>query len=229
MTVSSLDSSAYQWDVTQEGKPAPNTNVTPPAFVIPDVTGLALTIVRTSVTGGINAAQIQATVTAPSEESVQLHAQYRQSGATEWLDMASKGDWSAISGIVSDGVTYEVQAAFETFGGEDGTFEDDSIDVEADATAPAAITDLAVAVSGGTPNLTWTAPDSANYYGTRLYRGATTVFADATLFDTVYGTRAAALAATDPSSPSGVIHYWAAAINHSGVASAPDGPVTVTI
>ena len=227
MTLTSLAAEAYQWDTTQEGHPAPNTYLDAPETVIPDVVGLSLSLMRTSVTGGINAAQIQAVVDAPADTSVGLHAQYRLEGTTAWSDMSSNGTWSALSGIVSDGATYEVQAAFETFGGTDGTFVSDTIEVQADSTAPDAPTTIDAALSGASVDVSCMNPDSANYYATRFYRGAT--FAGATLLGTVYGNRDAEADLSDDPAPSGTNLYWVTAINHSGVASDPAGPARVTV
>lgn len=229
ISLASLGPDAYSWSPSEERNPAPRPTGNPVGPATPPaVTGLALSIIRTNVSGQATATQIQATVTAPADLTLALHAQISPDGVT-WTDMASNGDYSAISGFVNDGSTYFVQAALRTFGGTDGPFDADSIVVQADTVAPdQPISPSAVASS---PNilLSWTTPNSANFYATRILRGTTSTFSAATLIDTVFSGANVLAFYTDTPPHGHTYFYWFESINHSGVASSPVGPVSETI
>ena len=227
LDVSSMDATAYAWDPSQEGSPAPNPNTTATTYVIPAVTGLNVSLVRTTVSGNVNAGQIQVTAAIPPDTSLMLHAQYRVGGTTDWLDMAGNGAWSALSDIVNDGATYDIQVAYQVYGGQDGPFLRSSFTVEVDPTAPSPPVSIQATADDGAADLQAVASDSPNMYALRFYRGPSDDFGSARLISTQYG------------GPNGTFYYkaaqvtdatrfWATALNHSGLESGPIGPTTIS-
>lgn len=77
--------------------------------------------------------------------------------------------------------------------------------------------------------VSFTAPNDPNYYATRVYRGTTTTFADATLVRTEYGIPSNADSWVDAGLSAGTYYYWVAPINGSGVEGAATGPESETV
>ncbi|MDP2358023.1 MAG: phage tail protein [Beijerinckiaceae bacterium] len=230
----SLAASAYAWNAaTEEGDPPPipQSVSNPLTYDTPPLpTGLALTLLRTEISPGIFALRISAVVDEPAAGWGAVF-QYRIEGVGAGWETMAAGDtpWEGRSEILEEGQTYEVQAAHVGSGGSLGTFTaTETIDAVADLVAPDSPTDLAVLASAGTATVEWLNPNSANYHATRVYRGATAVFADATLIATRYGAANAFDLYVDPVA-AGTYYWWVVAINSSSVPSAEVGPVTDTV
>ena len=105
----------------------------------------------------------------------------------------------------------------------------------ANTTAPGALSGFAATASGSDVSLMWTAPNSATYFGTRIYRltSSTSVsspsIANASVIHVEYGIPSASDGYTDPAPGAGYHYYWAEAVNSSGIAGAQSGPKTVHI
>lgn len=94
----------------------------PPDPGVEDVAGFTVAVVTTTAAGGVTVSRIKVAVDPPVNPGLDLHAQYRAVGATDWIDMVSGGDWTALSDVVAVPDSYEVRAALRTFGGRDSTF-----------------------------------------------------------------------------------------------------------
>jgi hypothetical protein len=234
MELVSVSADAYSWDPeTEEGDPPPVPQGLddPRSFVpTPTPTGLALTVIRTSFSDDGAFVTVRAEVDEPFG-GWSTRFEYRIDGSSdEWLVMTI-GDtpYQAETNILSDGETYEVRAAHLGQGGIPGTYTTpETIVVIYDTIAPGAAIDLAVTAGAGTADVEWVNPNSANYYATRIYRGATNVFDDASLITTRYGAANVADIYTDTLT-AGTYYWWAVAINRSGPAASPAGPVTGTV
>lgn len=110
--VYSLGPEAYAWTTAEEGVPSPPPAGTKPSRTIEvPVVSEITTPLRTigSTTGYV----IQLTVVEPTRTGLSLVAQFRLSPAGPWEAMSAV-DLTAVSGIVSEGETYEVRARWKT-------------------------------------------------------------------------------------------------------------------
>lgn len=231
--LASIDASAYALDANAEegtAPPIPKGLSSPVDYSSPPLpTGLALELQRTEISPGVFVLRILAEVDEPTG-SWPTQFEYRIEGVGSWLIMPENPtDITAVSDILSDGATYEVRAAHVGTGGTPGLYTAaETIEAVSDETPPDAPTDLDVTPGTGFATLEWLNPNSGNYYATRLYRGTTATFGDATLIATRYGA-ANALDVYVDTVAAGTYYWWAVAINGSGVASTEAGPVTDTV
>ena len=232
----SLDPAAYSFNpATEEGTaPAlPNLDTTTTAPAAP--TNLTVAIERRTVSGATIATFLRLTATAPARADLSLIGRYRLVGAVDWTDMATDTDnaFSLTSGVLADGLQYQVQGAVGTYG---QALVSDFIDATpspitatADQNAPAAPTGFTATGSAGAATLSWTNGGSPNTESTRIYRGADSTFANAVLIQSVSGGPNQAGSFVDSNRPAGTYRYWLRAANGSGVMSDPVGPVAVTV
>ena len=238
----SLSALAYEWSIAEEGNPAPSAGMTSTLpYTPPAPTGLVVGLQRTQVNSSTAAVALQASVTPPTDTSLGLSAQYRVSAqpatassaavaAGPWIDMTvDDAAYTATSGIVADATPYDVQVALESFGGTIGPYATASIDAVSDPNPPAPVTAFRASANGSAVTLFWTAGDSANYAGVRIYRNTQEDFASATLVGSTYGAPSAAASTTDQPPAGATYSYYIAAFNGSGVASDPVGPYDVTV
>lgn len=239
--VSSLGPEAYAWTpAVEEGvAPARPTGATP-AVQIPDLTGFALEVVRTEVGGTVTGLAIRATSDTPSNIAFALQGRIRPQGSGDdaWEMMDPDGDDAVIRRDRTDGTTYEVQGAlWSSYGGTEGPWSQSTfITASADTQAPGPHQNFVVNGGSGQAAGAFTAPDSANYGATRLYRGTSATFSEATRVRTFNGAAGQATDFTDrgpndAALPAGTYRYWAMAVNRSGFgdASSTTGPRTVTV
>jgi len=136
-----------------------------------------------------------------------------------------------ITGLV-DGETYDIELRNRTAALRPSTWKPDtplSVTVVSNSTAPAAHTAFSTSLSGSDVTVNFTAPNDPNYYATRVYRGTTSTFADATLVRTEYGIPSNADSWTDTGLSAGTYYYWVAPINGSGVEGPATGPESETV
>lgn len=143
-----------------------------------------------------------------------------------------------VTGLV-DQATYEAQIRLRSGAGRTGEWSPATpitAVVVADANPPAALDAFNAVLDGVDVDVTLTAPNSGNYYATRIYRAAdSTDFANASLVHTEYGPRANpdSWTDTDPAADYGTapteLMYWGIPINSSGQEGPASGPVTVTL
>jgi hypothetical protein len=235
--VSSLGPAAYAWDPAQEEGTAPAvaTGLTQPVM-IPDVENLTLSVERVVVNGQVAGLGIRATVDTPDFTDFELHGRIRLAGAGDdaWLDMGGDGpEWSVIYRPVNDGQEYEVEVAFwAPFGGTQGPWTaPETITAVADESSTGAPTGFVANGGAGQASGAFTTPNAANFGSAKVFRSATTNFAQATAILTYNGSPSQAFDFTDQGRPPGSYSYWVRAYNRSGFgdASSTSGPITVAV
>lgn len=158
---------------------------------------------------------------------------YREDGESYWLTVqtSESADRVLTSGLV-DGVTYEAQVRNRTAGAGAGDWKPDTpVEVEniVNLTAPGALASFS-ASSGGynSATVSFTAPNDAQYFGTKIYRATSTDFGTAVLVHTEYGIPSEGDDHTETVA-GGTYYYWGEPINASGVAGTKSGPSSVTV
>lgn len=213
------------WTPEEEGETTadlPDSVDNPPPAMSPVLSQRVI-----QISAGVKQAvlEVQAAQIADRED-LTIEAQYRPVGQANWTDMLVSG-LTAQSQAVEDGQQYEAQVRWlGVFDGIAPWHPLGPITVQIDATPPAQPTEL---MPGGAAAITWRNP-STGFYSIRIYRGTTSVLADAALIDEVTGGATGQISEyQDASAPSGVSYYWVRAANISGVESDPAGPAELTI
>lgn len=218
---------SQEWDADDEGETVaelPDPEGNPP----PDISA-TLTQRVVQVTGG----QLQATlevsaVPIPDRPDIELRARYRSVGASAWIDMQSS-EYSADSGVVEDGVSYEAQARFVgVFDGVDEWEDLGPITIQINSTPPGQPSELILGPGSGYVLVNWRNPNTA-FYQIRIYRNTTSDFGSAALVAATGGAAGQISEYQDDTvSASTTYYYWVAAANSSGVEGPPAGPATIT-
>ena len=232
-TLAFYDGSGNAWSIAEEGTPPTVAPETTMAAIPPMPTGLVLTLLRTEPQAGIYQTRARATVN-PAPNAWETIGRYRPVGATEWTDMSEDGEDAVVTGVLDDGVTYEVQAAHAGITGIDspniGAWTAiATISATADPTAPAAPAGATLAKAGSNVTVAWTGANSANYAGARIYRGTVNDSSLAGLVATVYGAPSSAGSWQDTGLANGTYWYWLRSINASGVAGSFTAPTPASI
>jgi hypothetical protein len=235
ITLASLSSEAYDWTTAEEGAAPVTPAAAPPPATPPTPTGLALTLDRVEITGGIYTVKVRGEVTPLVGQDWETIGRYRKVGDTVWIDAVDDGDWAFLSGVLEDGQDYEVQAAHSGYGGiASGSVSawtaSETVSAVADDTPPNPVTSVSALGGTGSASVSWSTSTSANYYAGRVYRGTTTTFSAATLVGTVYGTPGGlASNFSNTGISAGTYYYWVVAINRSGASATEVGPQTATV
>lgn len=230
IAVQSLED-VWAWDAATEESPLAPANYSYLAAggAIPEGLTASLEIVDLDQ-AGTQGGQIVAQVTDPGRDDLELRADYTRvdgSAGYGWRAMSvATGTRKATSGVLAEG-SYVVRVYWAGQGVDSADYPTASISVVSNPTAPAAPTELAAVDSAGTVTVSWRNPDT-DYYRTRVYRGTTNIFADATQIATVKG-MAGETDSYDDAPGTGTWYYWVDAQNASLVASAETGPVSVTV
>jgi hypothetical protein len=227
--VSSLDASAYEWTTAEEGTNPVVPVDTRPLDGLPTPENLTLAVESRQATEATVVAVVTAEVDTPTRPELGFEAQIRLSSLSLWEPMAvASGQFDAVSGALIDGEEYAVRARFTTAGAVGPWTAEATITVVTNTTAPAAPTAFSATLNGSDVDLAWTNP-STNFYRARVYRGTTSVFADATQIAELAGTPGLASAYTDVAPGAATtFYYWITARNESGVEGAAAGPQSVT-
>lgn len=232
----SLDPAAYAFDpATEEGvAPAlPDVNSVDSTPAPPN--NLVVSIERKAVSGSTTATFLRMTATPTDRQDLSLIGRYRVVGDDTWSTMVADTDdaFSLISGVLIDGTAYEAQGAVSTYGqalvSNYLNADPDPITAVADPVAPDQPSGFVTNGGAGRVMLAWTNSGSSNYAGTREFRGTTSDFSKATRFNTVAGGPNQAGEDTDNGLQPGTYYYWLEAVNGSGKASDPIGPMTATV
>lgn len=118
-SVTAMGHDDYDWDASADQGSNPNTSQPPIVdATIEDPANLVVTVEDTTITGGVTAKYIKATVDDPTQQSLQLHLQYRihDGGVTDddavWTDFTLDGESEGHTGPLTDGTTYDVRAFY---------------------------------------------------------------------------------------------------------------------
>ncbi len=207
-----------------------------PALPDPPV-DLAAEIDRQPVSGDTNATFLVLTADEPVREDLSLIGRYRAVGATDWIDMVpdGQGRGRVRSNVLSDGQAYEAQGAIASYGRatqSDWTATDPvTITAVADTASTGPVTGFVVTGGAGQASGAFTAPNAPNFGSAKVFRGATTNFAQATAIRTVNGSASQAFDFTASGLAAGTHSFWVRAYNRSGFGDAAStvGPITVTV
>lgn len=226
---SSEDSTAYDWTTSLDGTPPITGTSVPTAVVIPSAPTPTLSIDWRSVNYSTQVAVLEASI--PVEDLFESRYQYREAGATEWLTLPTQEGGSGILSPASDGVTYQVRAAYATSTDDVGGWSAyASISVVSNSTPPAS-SGSGLSVSGSTTaTVSWTTPNDVNLAFSRVYRSTTNTFSTATVVGTSYAAAGASTSVVVTGLATGTTYYfWVRAFNASGIgATAPIGSVSLT-
>lgn len=236
MSVASFGSEAYEWDAdTEEGDQPAAPPDTSNEGAIEDPTGLTVDVETRTVSGSVVGAVMVMSCDLPSDrDDLSARFEYQVDGDSQWTQVPpGTNSFRVETGFVADG-TYNARVSLIGPGGTQSPTYDtvDLIVVSPTTTAPAEPTGLAAHV--GSPAVSvlvsFTAPNSGNFYAARVYRNTTATFGTATdISGPVYGSPNQAMSFTDSSPGTGTKYYWVTAENASGADSSPEGPVSVTI
>jgi hypothetical protein len=209
----------YDFDAdTEEG--APGASVIPIMREdVPVPTGFDVTILQDDVSGGTMAAYGSGVVDFQSDAFEYEMEWEPTAGGAKASTLAAAGELTIRSSYLADGGQYKFRA--RTWSG--GTASEWTSYVIRTAVADPTAPSIATGVSGtggvGQFTFAWTAPNSANYAGAKLYLGSTNVFGAATLQATEYGAPNAADSRIITGLTAGTYYGWVVAVNGSGAAA----------
>lgn len=214
---------------TEEG--VPGANVVPVEREdVPLPADFLVTTQTEDVGGGSSAAYALATFTFQNATfRYELEWEPTAGGAKQSV-MAAAGETEMRSGYLADGVEYRFHSRTWSAGTASGWTPYITLTATADPTAPGVVSGVSATGGAGQITFNWTAPNSANYAGARLYWNTTNSMTGATLAATEYGAPNSADSRVVTGISVGTRYGFVVAINGSGVAAAPvaSGAVTVT-
>lgn len=151
----------------------------------------------------------------------------------DWQEIATPaGATSTVVAGLVDGQTYQFQLKNRTPVLRVSAWSPETpiaVVAIANTTPPAALAAFSVSVAGSDGVVTFTSPNDTAYSATRIWRGTTSVFADATAVQVEAGAPNLVDTWTDPALAAGTYYYWAAPLNGSGIAGPLSGPANITI
>jgi hypothetical protein len=226
-----VPSNLYAFDAaTEEGVPGANVDPLPPGGV-PTPINFDVTIDTEVVTGGQTAAFGQATWDFVSDALLyELEWQPTSEIEPARSAMSKTGDAEVRSGYLSDGVEYKFRLRAWSNGASSEWTDYQIRTATADPVAPGPATNPSLTGGVGEVTFDWTAPNSPNYYASRLYLNTANDFATSTLVATEYGAAAANDARTVTGLSAGAYYGFVEAINPSGkpAAAVATGSAIVT-
>ena len=183
------------------------------------------------VTGGSTAAYMRGQWTSAGD-MLRYEMEYeRTSGSTGVQSVyAADGESFVRSGYLVDGAEYRVRLRAWGGGTPSEWTDYQTVVATADPAAPGPVTSPSIAGGAGQVTFNWMAPNSPNYFASRLYLNTTNSFTGATLMATEYGAAAANDARTVTGLTAGTRYGFIVSINASGVpaAAVATGPATVS-
>ncbi|WP_375597565.1 hypothetical protein [Devosia sp. Naph2] len=214
---------------TEEGEPGANVTPVEPEDV-PLPADFAVTIEVEDVGGGSTAAYGEATFTFQNA-TFQYEVQWEPtSGGALQSTTGAAGETVVRTGFLADGVEYKFRSRTWSAGARSDWTSYVTLTATADPVAPDDVTLVTGTGGVGQVEIEWTAPNSSNYVGARIYLSATNDFETAILQATEYGAPNATDSRTITGQSAGTVYGWVVAINGSGVEAFPvaTGAMTVT-
>lgn len=203
----------------EEGTPG-NASLPIESGGVPVPTGFTVEVRNEVVSGGATAAYLFGQWDNMGS-NLRYEMEYeRTSGSTGVQSVyAVDGETFVRSGYLVDGEEYRVRLR-AWGGGTPSAFTDyQTVIATADPVAPGPVTGATLTGSTGQITFDWTAPNSPNYFGSRLYLNTINDFGTATLVATEYGVAAANDARIVTGLAAGTYYGFVEAINSSGVAA----------
>lgn len=228
-----LDASAYAWDPdTEEGTEPPIPVDTAVDATIPVPADFAVIPGSIVIQDGVNASILAASWTLGiSTYSYEINWQADGALSSDWISQrvpAGTAFWT--SPVLQDATAYNVRVRALSPGAAASAWSSViMVSTTADVTAPGLPTGFASSKSGSDVTLSWTNPNSPNFYKTVVYRAGSNSFGSATAIATLYGVPGSARSYADNSLANGTYYWWVQSFNASGVPSTQVGPTTQTI
>jgi hypothetical protein len=220
----------YSFDSSSE-EGEPGTNVVPiERGDVPVPENFVVTIETEEVGGGSSAAYAEASFDFQND-AFQYELEWQPTaGGTVQTVLGSPGELTVRSTFLGDGVEYSFGARTWSVGTPSDRTAPQTLTATADPVAPGVVTGVSGVGGAGQITFNWTAPNSSNYSGARLYWNTSNTIVGATLAATEFGAPNAADTRVVTGISAGTRFGFIVAINGSGVAAAaiPTGPVTVT-
>lgn len=231
-------------DNIDDWTPSTDEGAQPPVPPAPGNAGLVTPVINSIVaTASSGSVFLQVKIVDPADSSLTPTVRYRihdVGGGTpgSWSEkinsnaVPSGGFITLVTDVVPSDQLLDVEAAFVSTKGKYSDWSPvQSVTSTSDPTPPAVVT--AVTATGGVGQVTlgWTAPNSANYAGAKLYWNTVNTFSSATAVSTPeYGSPGLVDSRIVTGISAGTRFAWVASINRAGVAAAPvaTGAFTVT-
>lgn len=214
---------------TEEGEPG--ASVLPvERDNVPAPVNFELVIRQEDVGGGSTAAFGEATFDFQNA-TFQYELEWQKvSGGEIQQRLGVAGETMVRSLYLADGVAYRFRSRTWSAGTPSEWTGDLIRTATADPVAPGPVTGVSAAGGVGEVTFNWTAPNSSNYVGSRLYLNDTNTMTGATLVAVEYGAPNSADSRVVTSVPAGTLYGFVVAINGSGIPAAPvsTGAITVT-
>lgn len=213
---------------TEEGLPGANVVAIEKQDVpVPDV--ISLTLKTEVVSGGSSAAYIDALFTLQNV-AFQYELEWTPTlGGSSQTVLTLAGALTSRTTYLADGVQYKLRSRTWSVGVPSEWTGYTNITATADATAPGIVTGVSAAGGGGQATFNWTAPNSANYFGARLYWNTTNTTVGATLAATEYGPPNLADSRVITGISAGARYGFIVAVNASGVAASAVGTGVIPV
>lgn len=215
-----------QWTTAMQGQKPP----VPPK---PSGNGVsAPSIISAAAVASSGSVFLRVTIQDPDDDSLTLAVRYRTAdtgdGAGSWVekifnDISPSGGTIRVStDIVPSNRLLDVQAALISSKGSYSEFSPSTqVFSTADPTAPGLVTGVTVSTGAGVVNFGWTAPNSDNYAGAKLYWNTTNSFSSASFLGPIEYGAANASDSASRNITAGTRYGWITSVNRSGVESAP--------
>jgi hypothetical protein len=231
LTGYTMPAEAYEWDAATEEGTEPISEDVVVDRTIPLPQNFAFVVDRIQIGSQLVPFGV-ISFDEPPSPSLIIEGRYRKVGAASWQVVAVDDDsTSAQTGALEDGEDYEAQVRHITVTGRVGDWTpSETVSVVADTTAPGPVSDVLGTGGVGEVDLSWRAPNSANFVAVNIYRNTVNNVGTAVLVHTEYGPASNSDAYTDSALSAGTYYYWLAARNGSGIEAAKvaTGAVTVT-
>lgn len=213
---------------TEEGEPG--ANVLPVERQdVPVPIGFDVTILQEEVGGGSTAAFAKAEFSFQNDNfQYELEWQPTGGGAVQQV-LGTAGALEVRSGYLADGVEYRFRARTWSAGTPSAWTGYIIKTATADPVAPGPVSGVSGAGGVGSVTFNWTAPNSANYVGARLYLNSTNSMTGATLVATEYGPPNIADSRVVNGVSAGTRYGFVVAINGSGVGATAVGTGALTV
>lgn len=230
------DPNVDSWNpATEEGNPAPVGNVIAAVPLNAPTIDTAVADYGSDSGAGTAGVFLRLTVDAPDREDLTWYLRTRELGASVWgereySDIDPGATVELATEFVPANTSVEVEAAYSVGDGRVSPWSTSAIvDTSTANLPPQQVTELSATGSAGSAAIGYRNPTSANFGYARIFRGTTTVFADAVQVgpDQVGGL-GASITYTDTVA-AGTYRYWVRTFNPTGAGGTPRGPVTVTI
>jgi hypothetical protein len=219
----------YEFDAaTEEGVPGGEVGSTTPGG-IPVPTGFAVTMGAETLAGGQGAAFAKGSWDFLSSAlTYELEYQLNDLSEAPRSAMSKPGETEVRTQHLKDGAVYRFRLRTWSNNAASDWTSYQTKTASADVTPPGQPHTFTSFVSGSNVQLDWINPNSPNLHRVDIYRGATSIFADASVIGTYYGNIGQPQTYTDYGL-TGEFWWWLQASNASEKPSTEVGPETQTV